>query len=148
MRKLFTSAAAYAVVGLVSGLFYREFTRGRGFTGVTQLSILHTHALALGMIVFLVVLALDKVFDLSSPASPSRKLFTLFFWFYQSGLIVTLGAMTVRGVLQVLGQAGSPAISWIAGLGHILLSLGILHLFLALNKAMKAPEERGAAELS
>jgi hypothetical protein len=145
MRKLFTSAAAYAAFGLLSGLFYREYTKGQGFTGVTQLSTLHTHALALGMIVFLVVLALDKVFDLSSATSPSRKLFTLFFWFYQSGLIVTLGTMVVRGVMQVNGQTGAPAVSGIAGLGHILLTLGILHLFLALNTALKSSENDDAA---
>lgn len=138
MKKLFVSSAAYATVGLLGGLFYREFTKAAHFTGETQLSILHTHALALGMIVFLVVLALDKAFDLSSAASPARKLFNLFFWFYNSGLVVTLAIMVVHGVMQVNGAPDSAAVSGIAGLGHILLTLGVIHLFLALNKAMKA----------
>ncbi|GAA1347223.1 DUF2871 domain-containing protein [Falsarthrobacter nasiphocae] len=141
MRKLFTSAALYATLGLLAGLFYREFTKSRGFTGETMLSVVHTHALALGMIVFLVALALDKVFDLSSAQSPAKTLFSLFFWFYNAGLLVTLTMLTTHGVMQVLGVHASAAVSGIAGLGHIALTIGIVHLFLALNKAMKHGQE-------
>ena len=43
-------------------MFYREFTRQRDFAGFTQLAVAHTHALALGTTILLVVLALTKVF--------------------------------------------------------------------------------------
>ena len=143
MRKLFTCAAVYAGVGLFAGLFYREFTKMNEFTGKTMLSVVHTHALALGMLVFLVVLALDKVFRMSAKDAPSAKLFTLFFWFYNVGLVITLAMLITHGIMQVKGIEASAAISGIAGLGHIGLMLGILHLFLALNKAMKHEEAGG-----
>ena len=69
MRKLFYAATAYLVLGLASGLYYREFTKSNDYTaadGFTQLSVLHTHLLTLGVIVLLIVLVLEKVFTLSN----------------------------------------------------------------------------------
>ena len=66
MRKLKNAAHVYMVLGLLSGVFYREFTRFNDFTGKTQLSVVHTHVLALGMLAFLIVLALDKQFQLNT----------------------------------------------------------------------------------
>ncbi|MEU6263347.1 DUF2871 domain-containing protein [Saccharopolyspora shandongensis] len=135
MKKLYWSALVYMVLGLAAGLYYREFTKVLDFTGDTQLSVLHTHLLALGMLFFLLVLALDKAFALSG-----NKLFTLFFWFYNSGLVLTAAMMLVHGTLTVLGKESSAAISGIAGLGHILITLGLIHLFLALRKALPGKE--------
>ena len=76
MNRLMNTAFAYMVLGLVSGLGYREYTKATDTLGVdSQLSTLHTHFLALGMIVFLVVLALDALFGLSG-----RRSFTVFYW--------------------------------------------------------------------
>ncbi|MEU5849069.1 DUF2871 domain-containing protein [Saccharopolyspora shandongensis] len=136
MKKLYWSALIYMILGLAAGLYYREFTKALDFTGDTQLSVLHTHLLALGMLFFLLVLALDKAFALSG-----NKLFTLFFWFYNSGLALTAAMMLVHGTLTVLGNESSAAISGIAGLGHILITLGLIHLFLALRKALPGKEK-------
>ena len=66
MNRLMNTAFAHMILGLVSGLFYREYTKATDTLGMdTQLATLHTHFLALGMIVFLVVLALDALFHLS-----------------------------------------------------------------------------------
>jgi hypothetical protein len=46
------------ILGVLSGLAYREFTKVKHFTGDTQLSVLHTHLLALRMLFFLIVLVL------------------------------------------------------------------------------------------
>src|SRR5690606_13088948 len=84
MKKLFYAATAYLVLGLASGMFYREFTQAQGVTaadGFTQLSVVHTHLLTLGMIVLLIVLVLERVFALSRSA-----LFGWFFWIYNLGL--------------------------------------------------------------
>lgn len=59
MRRLYLAAIAYATLGLAGGLFYREITHARDFTGNTQLAVVHTHLLALGLLVMLIVLALD-----------------------------------------------------------------------------------------
>lgn len=58
MRRLYLAAIAYATPGLAGGLFYREITHARDFTGNTQLAVVHTHLLALGLLVMLIVLAL------------------------------------------------------------------------------------------
>ena len=55
MRKaesvLFRLSAGWTVAGLASGLAYRELTRSTGFSGFTQLAVVHTHTLVLGTIV-------------------------------------------------------------------------------------------------
>lgn len=129
MKKIYVAALAYMIAGLAAGLFYREYTKAADFEGDTQLSVLHTHLLALGMLVFLIVLALDGVFALSG-----TRLFTLFFAFYNSGLVLTVAAMTVHGIRDVRGDDSIAAVSGIAGLGHILIMLGLVHLFLAIRK--------------
>ena len=39
-------------LGTFSGFYYRELTKAHHFTGDTQLSIVHTHTLILGMFMF------------------------------------------------------------------------------------------------
>ena len=99
MKKLVNAAFIYMVVGVLSGLFYREFTKANDFPegGFTQLSVVHTHLLTLGFIVLLVVLALEKVFGISR----SPKLFSWFFWLYNAGVVVTSGTMVWHGMLTV-----------------------------------------------
>lgn len=133
MKKLFYAAFAYMLVGVVSGLFYREFTKLNDFPegGSTQLGVVHTHLLTLGFIVLLIVLALEKQFGLSR-----SKLFGWFFWVYNAGLILTAAMLIWHGSLTVLGQEGTAMISGIAGLGHILLTAGMVLLFLCLRRAL------------
>lgn len=135
MKKIFNAAFAYMIIGVLSGLFYREFTKANDFTegGFTQLSVVHTHLLTLGFIVLLIVLVLDKVFGLSG-----TKMFSWFFWTYNAGIILTAGMMVWHGMLTVLGQESSAMIAGIAGLGHIALSVGMVLLFLTLRKAIVA----------
>ena len=130
------TAFAYMVLGLVSGLFYREYTKATDTLGAdTQLATLHTHFLALGMIVFLVVLALDALFQLSS-----RRSFTVFYWTYNIGLLMTVVMQAVRGILTLDGQdpaATTAAIPGIAGLGHMVLTVGLVALFVALRAGIR-----------
>ena len=73
MIRLYYSAALYTVLGLVAGLYYRELTKAQDFVGDTQLSVVHTHLLALGMLFFLVMLALEKAFTLSDSRGSHRS---------------------------------------------------------------------------
>ena len=142
MNRLMNTAFAYMILGLVSGLFYREYTKATGNLGAdTQLATLHTHFLALGMIVFLVVLALDALFHLSG-----RRSFSVFYWTYNIGLLVTVVMQAVRGVLTLDGQdpaTTTAAIPGIAGLGHMILTVGLVALFVALRAGIK---DRAARE--
>lgn len=133
MKRLFYASFAYMIVGVLSGLFYREFTKANDFPSgeFTQLGLAHTHLLTLGFIVLLIVLALEKVFSFSK--SP---LFSWFFWVYNAGVILTSTMLIVHGSMTVLGQESSAAIAGIAGLGHIALSAGMVLLFLALRPAV------------
>ena len=145
MNRLMNTAFAYMVLGLLSGLGYREYTKTTDTLGVdSQLSTLHTHFLALGMIVFLVVLALDALFGLSG-----RRSFTVFYCTYNVGLLMTVVMQAVRGVLTLDGQdpaTTTAAIPGVAGLGHMLLTVGLVALFVALRAwiAERAAREKHA----
>ena len=142
LSKLLSSAAVWTGLGLASGLFYREFTRQSGFTGITQLSVAHTHAFALGTTILLVVLALTRAFSLDG----DRRL-RLFLLFWNGGLALTFGMMLVKGSLQVLGVpfATSPMLAGISGLGHMILAGTFVLLFLILRRALRADAVAPAA---
>ncbi|MEO7904723.1 MAG: DUF2871 domain-containing protein [Candidatus Saccharimonadales bacterium] len=131
MKKLYNAALFYLVTGLLSGLFYREYTRGIDFNGFTQLSVLHTHLLTLGMLFFLIIIVMEKVFTLSD-----SKWFKLFFWHYNAGLILTAGMMVVHGIMAINGGESSGMTAGISGLGHILLTAGLIFLFAALKQRL------------
>ena len=66
MKALYWASIFYLVLGLGAGVFYREFTRANDFPAgeFTQLSVVHTHLLALGFMMSLIFLVLEKVFGL------------------------------------------------------------------------------------
>ena len=134
MKKIFNAAFIYMIAGVASGLFYREFTKLNGFPEgkFTQLGLVHTHLLTLGFIVLLIALVIEKVFRISR----SPKLFAWFFWLYNAGVILTSGMLIWHGSLTVLGQESSKMIAGIAGLGHMLLTAGMVVFFVALRRAV------------
>lgn len=132
MKKLYYAALTYMVLGLLSGLFFREYTKAHDFIGYTQLSVMHTHLLALGMLVMLIALTIEKVFSLSQ-----SKWFTLFFWHYNAGLLLTVAMMLVIGVRDIAHIASTPMLDGIAGLGHIIITAGLVFFFVALHKSFK-----------
>jgi hypothetical protein len=142
MRRLFYASFAYMIAGVLSGLFYREFTKLNGFPEgqSTQLGLAHTHLLTLGFIVLLIVLALEKLFALSR-----SRLFGWFFWLYNAGVILTSAMLIWHGMLTVLGEQSTKMIAGIAGTGHMLLTAAMVLLFLALGRAITADRKREAA---
>ncbi|MEG0913807.1 MAG: DUF2871 domain-containing protein [Oscillospiraceae bacterium] len=136
MKKFINIAFAYAVSAMVGGVYFREFTKFNGFTGVTALGKVHTHLFLLGMIVFLMV----ALFAAHSPLR-EQKQFKAFMVFYNIGVPLTALMMLTRGTLQVLGTAlsvgANAAISGISGIGHILTGTGIVLLLLSLKKIAK-----------
>ncbi|KAB7668856.1 DUF2871 domain-containing protein [Bacillus sp. B1-b2] len=133
MKKVLNIAFFYALLGLVSGVYYREFTKMQHFTGETQLSVVHTHSFALGMIIMLIVYLYCYTMKIHTVGN-----FNAFFYFYNSGVISTICLMLTRGTLQVLEYDLSSGldsmISGIAGLGHIAVTIGIVLFFLVLRK--------------
>ena len=136
MKKYLNLSLAYAIAAMVGGVFYREFTKYSGFTGVTALGKVHIHLFLLGMLVFLVVALYGAHNDLRK-----IKTFCAFLWTYNIGVPLTAIMLAVHGVAQVRGMALSAAanasISGIAGIGHILTGIGIILLPLSFRKLTK-----------
>lgn len=132
-KKLFISAALYGVLGLAAGLFWRTYIHGMGMQDSQHLSMLHTHILTLGFFFFLIVLALEKLYSLSA----YKKLFRMFFWHYSVGLLMTIGAMFAIGLVQANGGESNPTLNGISGLGHILITAGVIIFIVNVKKAIK-----------
>ncbi|MDY5061147.1 DUF2871 domain-containing protein [Staphylococcus simulans] len=131
MRRILYTFLTYTIIGLLSGVYYRELTKAFEFTGKTQLAIVHTHILMLGMFMFLILLVFEKLFSISK-----YYLFNWFYYVYNIGLIVTVALQGIKGTMQVTGASISPGIAGIAGLGHMTLSAGFIILFFLLKKAI------------
>lgn len=131
-------ALIYAVIAMISGVFYREFTKFSGFTGKTNLSVLHTHYFLLGMFFFLILTLFEKNFSFSSRPRAVKGLIL-----YHIGLNITGLGFLMRGLTQVWGtvltKGMDASISGISGIGHILLAAGIITLLLCIkNQAASA----------
>lgn len=138
MKRYFNSALFYAVLAMVGGVFYREFTKFSGYTAKTTLSVIHTHYFMLGMVFFLLLLLLEKSFGFTG-AKTGRALAV-----YHTGLNLTALLLGVRGVVQVRGMELSrgldAAISGMAGIGHILLGVGLILVLLQVGRSVAAAE--------
>lgn len=138
MKRYSNTALVYAILAMVGGVFYREFTKFNGFTARTTLSMVHTHYFLLGMVFFLLLLVLEKNFSFTGAAT-GRVLAV-----YHVGLNLTAVMLAVRGVTQVLGNTLSSgvnaAISGMAGIGHILLGISLVLLLLQVKRSVPAAQ--------
>lgn len=127
MKKYLNISLAYAIAAMAGGVFYREFTKFNGYTGVTALGKVHTHLFLLGMLTFLVV-----ALYAARNALAKVKTFRVFLWTYNIGVPLTAAMLVARGVPQVLGMTlstvGNASVSGIAGIGHILTGVGMIML--------------------
>lgn len=132
MKKYLNISLIYAIAAMAGGVFYREFTKFRGFTGATALGKVHTHLFLLGMVVFLLVALFAAHHDLEA-----IKSFRIFMRIYNIGVPITAVMLAVRGAAQVLkaplSAGASASISGIAGIGHILTGAGLILLILSLK---------------
>jgi len=131
MKKIANVSFFYSILGLLLGVFYREFTKINGFTEYTVLSGLHTHVLVLGTFFFLILLLLEKSFALTK-----NDKFNRFFITYNLGLLLTVIMMAIRGCVEVLNLEISSridsSISGMAGVGHVIMAIAYILFFLIL----------------
>ena len=130
MRRLLYAFLVYMIIGLVSGFYYRELTKAHDFTGDTQLALVHTHTLILGMFMFLILLPLEKVFKLSS-----YYLFNWFFIVYNIGVIITVGMMLTKGT-KSLEKFFTRSICWICRYRSYRNACWLILLFFLLRQAI------------
>ena len=139
MKPYINLSLLYAVLAMVGGVFYREFTKFNGFTGKTSLGVVHTHCFLLGMVFFLLLLLLEKNFAFTG-AKTGRVLVV-----YQVGLNLTAVMLAVRGVTQVLGlpltSGMSAALSGVAGIGHILLGISLVLVLLQVRRSVSTARD-------
>ena len=136
MKRYANAALLYALLAMVGGVFYREFTKFSGFSAKTTLSVVHTHYFLLWMVFFLLLLLLEKSFSFTG-AKTGRVLAV-----YHIGLNLTGIMLWVRGLTQVLSPALSSglnaAISGMAGIGHILLGVSLVLLLSQIRRSVTA----------
>ena len=135
LNRIFTAAFIWTMLGLASGFYWRELTKFNDFPrSETMLATAHTHALALGTLVLLAVLALAEVFGI---AEKSGKLFVTL---WHVGMGLTFGTMVVKGSLQVLEIPLAESAMWpgFGGLSHMVLTGTFIYFFVILRRAMKA----------
>lgn len=132
MKRYINAALLYAILAMVGGVFYREFTKIQLFTGKTTLSVVHTHYFLLGMVFFLLLLAIES--NIGFTNTKTGRLLVV----YHVGLNLTSIMLVVRGITQVLGislsSAMDAAISGVAGIGHILLGVSLILLLLQIKR--------------
>ena len=122
MKKIAKSAMAYLIFGLIAGVSFREFPKmvdAAQYVEESQLSIVHVHTLTLGMLFFLFVLIFARLFNIHE-----HKWFNKFFLTYHIGLFITLVIMLVHGIWVSVGNEPHPAFSGMAGIGHIVVTVG------------------------
>lgn len=126
MKRYINYSIVYAVLALIAGVFYREFTKMNGYTDWTTLSVVHTHYFILGMMFFLILGLISLNIDFKS----NRAVL-----FYNIGLNLTAIMLVVRGIVQILGfNVVSALISGIAGIGHIVLGVSLILILLDIKK--------------
>lgn len=134
MKKYINIAFIYAIAAIVCGVFYREFTKFHGFTGKTTLAFTHLHLFVLGTFLFLILAIFCQLTD-----AAEQKTFAWFLKLYNVGLPFMVIMLFARGIPQVLeielSRGASAAISGIAGIAHIIMTIAVILLFTAFRKS-------------
>lgn len=134
-KKCVNLSFIYAIIGLVAGAFYREFTKYIGYTARTRMVLVHPHFLVLGAFMFLIIALFSMNLKLEN-----EKTFKTFFLSYNIGVVITAAMLFLRGLTEVMDWGGNKAldasISGIAGVGHIVLTVGFVFMFITLKRAI------------
>lgn len=126
MKRYINYSIVYTVLAMISGVFYREFTRMNDYTAWTTLSVVHTHYFILGMMFFLILGFVSMNINLKN----NRAVL-----FYNVGLKLTAIMLVVRGIVQVLDlNVVSAFISGVSGIGHIVLGVSLILILLDIKK--------------
>ncbi|MBE2989315.1 DUF2871 family protein [Sneathia vaginalis] len=125
-KKILNLSYLFLILGLVSGVFYREFTKIYAFTGYTTLSVVHTHLLILGTMFLLIISLATK--DVKVNISKPLAIYTL-------GLVIFTISMSINGVFDVILRRPYSNIYLVilSGVGHTLLGVGMVWMMYILK---------------
>lgn len=119
------ASIVYGVLGLIGGVFYREFTKLNGFT---TLSVVRTHYLMLGMVLFLLLVLFEKNFHFVDNKVLKYLLF------YHIGLNLTVVMLVVRGVLHVLSLEVLSVV--LSGIAHLILGISMVLVLILIRNCI------------
>ena len=126
MKRYINYSIVYAVLAMIGGVFYREFTKMNDYTAWTTLSVVHTHYFILGMMFFLIL----GVVSTRVRFKPNHAVL-----FYNIGLNLTAIMLVVRGTVQDLDlNVVSALISGVAGISHIIFGVSLILILLDIKK--------------
>lgn len=138
-RKIGKGAVVCLELGLLLGALYREFTRINGFTKRTTLSLAHPHMLLLGAVFSFALFLYLRV-----EKEDGRNLHKNY-RFYLLTIYYFIASLVIRGIYTLAsgGAALYPdgALSGMAGLGHIALTISIIALILKARREEQAIEQ-------
>lgn len=60
MKRYMNASLLYALLAMVGGVFYREFTKFNGFTARTALGVVHTHYFLLSVSMVMLLLQIRR----------------------------------------------------------------------------------------
>lgn len=120
MKRLMNASIVYGVLGLIGSVFYREFT---------TLSVVHTHYLMLEMVLFLLLVVVEKNFHFVDNKVLKYLLF------YHIGLNLTVVMLVVRGVVQVLSLDVSSVVLF--GIAHLILGISMVLVLFSIGNCIK-----------
>lgn len=125
IKRLMNASIVYGVLGLMGGVFYREFTKLNGFT---TLSVVRTHYLMLGMVLFLLLVLFEKNFHFVDNKVLKYLLF------YHIGLNLTVVMLVVRGVLHVLSLEVLSVV--LSGIAHLILGISMVLVLILIRNCI------------
>ncbi len=133
VRSLVNIAMIYAFTALLSGVFYREFTKYYDYRSDTYLSLVHVHLMVLGFVAYMLFIAISLNTNLLS-----LKKFNIFRKIYNVGLVLMISSIFVKGVIQVLNislnKALTASISGVSGVSHSMITVALVLLLLAMRE--------------
>ena len=139
MRRTMNLSIGYFIAAMISGVFYREFTKWNEYTQPTVLGVLHTHLLILGVGVFLLLAVLNKQIKIER-----NKQYNSFFLLYNLSLPLMILTMLLRGITEVkaisLSKMFNGMLSGVAGLSHIGLAIALCLLLFIIKKELLREE--------
>ncbi|WP_300282709.1 DUF2871 domain-containing protein [Peptacetobacter sp.] len=136
-RRFVNTSFFYMILAMISGVFFREFTKYNNFNGVTSLGKLHVHLFVLGMIFFLIVTILEKEFRISKDSRINN-----FYILYNVGIVMTVIMLLVRGIVEVkqvvVTSVINASIAGFSGIAHIIIFISMITFFMILKKAVNS----------
>lgn len=124
-RNILGLSFTFLIMGLIGGVFYREFTKFYNYQAVNHLSKLHVHILVLGFLLMLVVYMVSKKYDIEIVLTLKKPIYV-----FVSGFAFTVINMALFGIYEVVGQGNDivnrHALEGLSGIGHIILTIGLV----------------------